>query len=399
MRRRERLSPARLRPRDVLRVGVAGLRARPTRVILSALGIAIGIATMVGVIGVSSSSREDLLRQLDRLGTNLLTVEAGSTLFGGDAKLPVSAPDMVRRIAPVTSAAAVGAVDASVRRSNRIPAQITGGIAVQAAERELLTTLEGRMRSGAWLNSATERYPAVVLGSVAADRLGMGRAGGQVWIGGRWFTVVGILDTLPLAPEIDRSALVGFPAAERYLDFDGHPTMIYERSTDETVEDVRAVLPSTVNPENPEEVEVSRPSDALAAKAAAAGAFTNLMLGLGAVALVVGGVGVANTMVISVLERRQEIGLRRSLGATRGQVRMQFLSESLLLSVVGGAAGVALGAVATTVFAVSRGWPPVVPLWSLGGALVATAVIGTLAGIYPAMRAARLSPTEALRVA
>src|SRR5690606_10250165 len=190
MRRRERLSPARLRPRDVLRVGVAGLRARPTRVILSALGIAIGIATMVGVIGVSSSSREDLLRQLDRLGTNLLTVEAGSTLFGGDAKLPVSAPDMVRRIAPVTSAAAVGAVDASVRRSNRIPAQITGGIAVQAAERELLTTLEGRMRSGAWLNSATERYPAVVLGSVAADRLGMGRAGGQVWIGGRWFTVV-----------------------------------------------------------------------------------------------------------------------------------------------------------------------------------------------------------------
>ncbi|MEU4834380.1 ABC transporter permease [Streptosporangium sp. NPDC023615] len=392
----ERLRPPRSRASDVLRVGAAGLRARPARVALSALGIAIGIATMVAVIGVSSSSREDLLRRLDRLGTNLLTVEAGQTVFGGQTRLPVGAPDMVRRIAPVTSAAATGTVDATVRRTGKIPKSVTGGIAVRAADVELLTTLEGRVRAGAWLNAATARHPAVVLGSVAAERLGLTGPGARVWIGGRWFTVIGVLDALPLAPEIERSALVGFEAAERHLDFDGHPTTIYERSADAAVEAVREVLPRTVDPENPEEVNVSRPSDALSAKAAAAGAFTGLMLGLGAVALLVGGVGVANMMVISVLERRREIGLRRSLGATRGQVRVQFLAESLLLSATGGVAGAVLGALASAGYAASKGWPVVVPPWAFGGAIGATLVIGTLAGLYPAMRAARLPPTEAL---
>mgnify|MGYP002623088458 CR=1 FL=1 len=391
------LSPARLGLADVLRVGAAGLRARPARVILSALGIAIGIATMVAVIGISSSSREELLRQLDRLGTNLLTVSAGQTVFGEEAKLPENAAAMVARIGPVLTASATGEVkDVTVRRTDHIPEAVTGGIVVQAADLNLLETLEGGVARGTWLNAATSRLPAVVLGSKSAERLGITRPGVQVWLGERWFTVIGVLAPLPLAEEIDRSALVGFPAAERYLGFDGHPTTIYERSAEDAVEAVRAVLPRTVNPENPEEVEVSRPSDALAARAAAAGAFTNLLLGLGAVALLVGGVGVANTMVISVLERRKEIGLRRSLGATRGQIRLQFLSESLLLSALGGVAGAVLGALATVAFALLRGWPPVVPPWSLAGAVAATLLIGTVAGLYPAMRAARLSPTVAL---
>ncbi|WP_084959615.1 ABC transporter permease [Thermoactinospora rubra] len=391
-----RMRPARLSAADVLRVGAAGLRARPTRVVLSALGIAIGIATMIAVIGISSSSREQLLRQLDRLGTNLLTVAPGTTLFGEEAKLPTSALEMVKRIGPVKTASATGTVDATIRRTDHIPEAVTGGIAVQAATTELLTTLEGQVVSGTWLNAATERRPAVVLGAEAAKRLGITRTGVRVWLGDRWFTVIGILGPMPLAPEIERSALVGFPAAEEYLGFDGHPTTIYERSTEESVEAVRGVLARTVNPENPNEVQVSRPSDALAARAAAAGAFTNLLLGLGAVALLVGGVGVANTMVISVLERRKEIGLRRALGATRGQVRLQFLAESLLLSGLGGVVGAVLGALATVAYAVSRDWPPVVPPWAIGGAVGATLVIGTIAGIYPAMRAARMSPTVAL---
>ncbi|WP_433473076.1 ABC transporter permease [Spirillospora sp. CA-142024] len=396
---RAALAPARLGANDVLRVGLGGLRARPARVFLSALGIAIGIATMVAVIGISSSSKEDLLRRLDRLGTNLLTAKPGDTLFGEKAELPETAPEMVRRIGPVTAVGATGSVEATVRRTDRIPDEVTQGIAVQAATTELLGTLDVAPASGSWLNAGTGRYPGVVLGSEAARRLGLDRAGGQVWIGGRWFVVLGVLRPAELAPEIDRSALVGWDAAQRYLGFDGHPTTIYERSTDASVDDVREVLARTVSPERPEEVEVSRPSDALEARAAAAGAFTGLLLGLGAVALLVGGVGVANTMVISVLERRREIGLRRSLGATRGQIRVQFLAESLLLSAFGGAAGVVLGAAVTTGFALWKGWPPVVPPWALGGALAATLAIGTVAGLYPAMRAARLPPTAALATA
>ncbi|MEW9554588.1 ABC transporter permease [Nonomuraea sp. NPDC050783] len=390
------LVPARLRPGDVVRVGVAGLRARTSRVVMSALGIAIGIATMISVIGISASGQEQLLRRLDRLGTNLLRVEPGQSFSGDPVKLHPDAALMVRRIPGVTDAGATGVVPGTVRRSDRIPKEDTGGLTVQATSLDLLDTLDGRIRVGRWLDEAIARQPAVVLGAVAAQRLGVSRTGARVWAGERWFTVTGILAPLPLAPEIDRAALIGFPAARERLGFDGHPTTVYERSSEETVEQVRGMLARTVSPERPHEIAVSRPSDALAARAAAAGTFTNLLLGLGAVALLVGGVGVANTMVISVLERRKEIGLRRALGATRGQIRIQFLAESLLLSALGGVAGLALGALVTTGYALSQGWPPTVPAWVLSGAFAATLAVGAVAGIYPAIRASRLAPTVAL---
>jgi putative ABC transport system permease protein len=390
-------APARMRASDVLRVGGTGLRTRPLRAFLSALGIAIGIAAMTAVVGISASSRADLDRALDALGTNLLTVAPGDTMFGERATLPDESVAMISRIGPVRQVAATGVVsDTPVYRSDRIPAAETGGIAVRAAHLDLPETVGATVADGTWLNAATARYPAVVLGAAAAQRLGIGGAGPQVLVGNRWFTVVGVLAAVPLAPELDSAALIGWPAAGTYLGFDGHPTTVYTRSADAHVEAVRGVLAATANPEAPNEVEVSRPSDALAARQATDRTFTALLLGLGAVALLVGGIGVANTMVISVLERRAEIGLRRSLGATRGHVRTQFVAESLLLSLLGGVAGVLLGGAVTAGYALVQDWPAVVPVWVLGGGVAATVLIGALAGWYPAIRASRLPPTEAL---
>jgi putative ABC transport system permease protein len=390
------MKPARMRPGDVLRVGGAGLRTRPLRAFLSALGIAIGIAAMTAVVGISSSSRAELDRQLAALGTNLLTVAPGNTLLGEGATLPVESVAMIARIAPVTSVSATGTVtDAKVYRSDRIPAVQSGGITVRAAHLDLLATVGATVADGTWLNAATNRFPAVVLGAATARRLGVG-AGVQIYLGGQWFTVIGVLGPVPLAPELDSAALVGWPVAETHLGFDGHPTTVYTRAEDAAVEDVRAVLAATANPSAPNEVKVSRPSDALAARQATDRAFTGLLLGLGAVALLVGGVGVANTMVISVLERRAEIGLRRSLGATRGQIRVQFLSESLLLSALGGVGGMVLGVTVTALYATTQAWPTVVPAWASVGGVIATLLIGAVAGLYPAIRAARLAPTEAL---
>jgi putative ABC transport system permease protein len=285
-----------------------------------------------------------------------------------------------------------------VYRNDRIPEQESGGLTVQAARTDLPETVGAGITDGRWLDEATSRHPAAVLGATAAEQLGVHRAGPdtQVWIGGRWFTVVGLLAPNELVPELGSAVLVGWTIAREELGFDGYPTTIYTRAEESAVTDVQEVLGATANPETPSETEVSRPSDALTAQAATEDALGGLLLGLGGVALLVGGVGVANTMVISVLERRAEIGLRRALGATRGQIRTQFLAEALLLSALGGLGGVLLGIAVTAGYASWQGWPSVVPAWAMAGGVGATLVIGGLAGFYPAVRAARLSPTEAL---
>lgn len=390
---------SKLRAVDALDLGRLGLSARPARAALTATGIAIGIAAMVAVIGISASSRAGLLAELDALGTNLLEVQPGQSFGGEPARLPEAATAMLGRIGPVTDVASVSVVDATVRRTEHIPQAETGGLSVLAGSPNVLRPLEGELREGVTLNTATERYPAVILGAVAAGRLGIRSLAGfpEVDIGGHRFGVVGILDELPLAPNVDRSVIIGYTIAAELFGTERNPSVVYLRTVPSRLDAVRDVVPETANPEAPNEVQVSRPSDALEARAAADTAFTALLLGLGAVALLVGGVGIANVMVISVLERTVEIGVRRALGATRRHVRLQFVVESTLLAAIGGAGGIALGAVITVIYALSQEWQVAVPLSGLAAGVLAALVIGAVAGLYPAARAARLDPAEAVR--
>jgi putative ABC transport system permease protein len=394
-------APVRLRPADLAGLASVGLRTRKLRAALSALGIAIGVAAIVAVLGLARSSQAGLLAEIGRLGTNLLTVTNGQTTLGQPAELPDAAPGMIGRLPGVTAVQYTGTVGGvNAYRSPLIPAIDTNALAVTASSLGLPAVAGTSVAQGSYLNAATAREPVAVLGAEAAQLMGIDRIwpGERIWVGGRWFYLTGILRPAALAPQLDNSVLVGFPAAGKYLGLDGHPAEIYVRtvSTQAATTAVDNLLGAQANPENPSGVSVSQPSDALTAQADAAGAFDTLFLGLGAVALLVGAVGVANIMIISVLERRQEIGLRRALGATRGQIRAQFLAEAVLLALAGGAAGDVAGAAATAIYAHAKGWAIVIPTEAWAGGLGAALLIGALAGLLPAIRAARLTPTQAL---
>ncbi len=390
---------SRLRRIDMVGTGTLGLRSRWGRTVLTALGIAIGIASMVAVVGISASSKADLIAQIDQLGTNLLVVQPGNNVLGEGATLPPEAPAMIRRIGPVESATSIVKLAATTRQSPYVPKEDANGIDLYAIESNLLATLEGSMASGRFLDQGTDDLPVVVLGAVAAERLGIRSVDGgrRVYIADRWFNVVGILDSLALNADIDRAALIGLDAAVTMFDVKRNASSIYLRAQPEQIESVRRVLAATANPHAPNEVSVSRPSDALEARAQVDQNLQNLLLGLGGVALLVGGIGIANVMVISVLERRGEIGVRRALGATRHHIRAQFIVESSLLALLGGILGVTLGAAVTFAYADRQGWLVEIPTIGLAGGVGAALVLGAVAGLYPAARAARLDPAEAVR--
>lgn len=392
--RRRRLPAA-----DLVRLSTVGLRTRRLRAGLSALGIAIGVAAIVAVLGLSASSQAGLQAEIARLGTNLLTVSDGQSFTGAVAELPTAAPAMIRRIGGVQRVQSTAEVSgANAYRTPYVPSVDTNGLTVRAASLGLLPVLATTVSQGRYLNAATAEEPVAVLGVAAAELLGIDHIfpRERIWVGGQWFYLGGILAPAVLAPDVDASVLVGYPAAEKYLGFDGHPSTIYLRARNDRVNAVDDLLAGTANAENPSAVNVSQPSAALVAQAEAKSALNGLFLGLGAVALLVGAIGVANIMVIAVLERRSEIGLRRALGATRTHIRTQFLSEAILLGLLGGAAGVGLGAASTAVYAHAKGWATVVPTEAWAGGFAASLAIGALAGLIPALRAARLSPTQAL---
>jgi putative ABC transport system permease protein len=321
-------------------------------------------------------------------------------VLGNTTNLPTTATPMIGAMRDVEGDAPIYQLsNANVYRTSYVPSEETGGIGVEATSDNMPGVVSTSMASGHFLGAVANRYPEVVLGSQAASTLQIPEANGNILvdIGNRLFAVVGILKPVALDSSLNPEAFISLPVAERLFALKPAATEIYVLSDQNTVGSVSNLLPATADPEDPSGVSVSRPSNVLQARAAAQGQFTTLLLGLGAVALLVGAIGIANIMFISVLERRGEIGLRRALGATRRHISTQFLAESALLATIGGAAGLLLGAGATEIYAASRGEPFVIPLYAIIASPAAGLVIGALAGVYPAMKAARLSPTEALR--
>ena len=391
---------SRLPPRELLGVALQGVRTRKLRAALSALGIAIGIAAMVAVVGVSASAQANLLAEIDALGTNLLTVTPGQNFLGNNEVLPTTSVPMIDHMQYVDNDVAIYQLaNQNVYRTPYVPSAETGGIGVDASGDNLPRVMGTSMASGHFLDAVSNRFPEVVLGAEAASILGINHVGGHVmvYLGNTWFNVIGIMKPAVLDSTLDSTVFISLPVAQRLFQQQPNPSEIYVRANVNDVTHVSNLLAPTADPQNASGVQVSRPSDALEARAAAKGQFTTLLLGLGAVALLVGAIGIANIMVISVLERRGEIGLRRALGATRRHISVQFLTESALLAALGGVVGLLLGAGATEVYSLVQKEPFVVPVYALIAAPAAGFAIGAVAGLYPAIKAARLSPTEALR--
>jgi len=389
----------RLKIKDLFFVALYGVRARRGRAALTSIGIGIGIAAIVAVTGISASGRADLLATLESLGTNLIKASPQAGFFGTQEKLPDGVVGMVERIGPVEEVTSTTQTDLIVRRSDFISEFEGGGISSIVTSPELLQVVGGNLIEGRFIQDGLSNIPVTVLGSVTASRLGINtlETPTKILIGNEWFGVVGILDELKIHPDLDRSVFIGYGVAKILFDIDKEPTTIYVRANPTYKKDVVEVIAPSMNPENPDQVQVSRPSDALEAQEAADAAFTNLLLGLGSVALLVGGVAIANVMVMSVLERRMEIGVRRSIGATRREIRYQFLLESIVLSGIGGLVGVVLGTGVTLGYTNYTDIVFSIPVSQVLGAILLALLIGAISGVYPAIKASKIQPAEAVR--
>ncbi len=396
---------SRLRLIDVLGQAVSGLTSRKLRTALTALGISIGIASLISIQGITEANQADARAEIDALGSDFLYITPGTGITE-DAVLLPDAPAMLdTHLTDLEYVAALYPVDARARRNELIPEAQTGGVTVSAvtsADLDLLEPVNGSVDLGRFHDPTSVEVPSVVLGSLAAERLGIRHLTGHptINISGTNFSVIGVLDEFEtLNTDLNRTAIIGLTVAVELFETADNPGAIYAQVRPEQLDEVRDLIPAQANPFAPGEVAVSRPTEALEIREVIDETFARILQALALIVLAVGGIGIANIMVISVIERRGEIGLRRSLGATRRHIASQFIVESTVLSLLGGVLGVAIGVAIVIGYARYKDFQAIIPWFWLTIGVAAAFALGAIAGLYPAWRASRLDPAEAVRPA
>ena len=394
---------SRLRAIDVVAQAVRGLTSRKLRTALTALGISIGIASLISIQGITEANQAAARAEIDALGSDFLFITPGTGITEEAELLPYAPATLDSHISDLEYVAALYPVDARARRNELIPEAQTGGVTISAitsADLDLLEPVNGSVQFGRFHDPTSVEVPAVVLGSLAAERLGIRHLTGHptINISGTNFSVIGVLDEFEiLNTDLNRTAIIGLNVAANLFETPDNPGAIYAQVQPEQLDDVRELIPAQANPFAPGEVAVSRPTEALEIREVIDETFARILQSLALIVLAVGGIGIANIMVISVIERRGEIGLRRSLGATRKHIASQFIIESTVLSLLGGVLGVAIGVAIVIGYAQYKDFDLIIPWFWLTIGVGAAFVLGALAGLYPAWRASRLDPAEAVR--
>ncbi len=396
---------SKLRIVDVVSQAVRGLTSRKLRTALTALGISIGIASLIAIQGITEANQADAKAEIDALGSDFLFITPGTGVGEEAELLPYASAMLETHIDELEYVAALYPVDARARRNELVPEVQTGGVTVSAltaADLDLLEPVNGSVAFGRFHDTTSVEVPSVVLGSLAADRLGIRHLIGHptINISGTDFAVIGVLNEFEiLNTDLNRTAIIGLGVADTLFETPDNPSAIYAQVPPEQLDEVRDIIPAQANPAAPGEVAVSRPTEALEIREVIDETFARILQALALIVLAVGGIGIANIMVISVIERRGEIGLRRSLGATRKHIASQFIIESTVLSLLGGLLGVAIGVSIVFGYARYKDFEAIIPWYWLSIGLAAAFGLGAFAGLYPAWRASRLDPAEAVRPA
>tara|TARA_B100000959_G_scaffold220128_1_gene232587 strand:- start:364 stop:1551 length:1188 start_codon:yes stop_codon:yes gene_type:complete len=390
--------------REILSVAISGLTARKVRTLLIMLGPVLGAAGIVAAVGLNESAKGDVRQTLERLGTNLIVASADGSFSAGEA--PTLPEDAVERVMNVSTVDRVAGIT-EIGSLTVLPSQ--GGkdffrtipVPVLTSDQNLLTVLDAQMLYGRFVNGADEDniFRSAVIGQdLANDYQYLPGEVRTIDVDGETYGIVGVLEKVDLVPKLDTAVIIPKSAAEEDFDVEQKPTTLYVRATEGNVDSTADALPMAINLGGNEAVTVAVPSDLLEAQGAVDTTLRNILFLMGGLALLVGGVGIANVMSISVIQRSGEIGIRRALGHTKMTIALQFVLEALFVGVLGGIVGVVTGVSVIYLVSSILGWIATlnIPLFLVAGGMAL--IVSVIAGLYPAWKAARLEPLETLRL-